>query len=136
MKNGAGRGQGGDMEDQKKGYTFQDKRGRKEEPGKAAEREASPGGGEGPSASGQEYRSDVDFSTLIMSFASAAVISMGRMPDPATGQTGRNPALARQNIHIIEMLRDKTRGNLTRDEETLIENILYELKLSFVESQP
>lgn len=122
------------MEDGKRGYTFHDKRGRREEPGQTPEREASSGEAEGPSAAGQENQPDVDFSTLIMSFASAAVISMGKMPDPATGQTSRNPALAKQNIHIIEMLREKTRGNLTRDEETLVENILYELRMSFLES--
>lgn len=122
------------MEDRKKGYTFQDKRGRSQEPGQAPEREASPGGSERPSASEQEHQPAVDFPTLIMSFASAAIISMGKMPDPSTGQTVRNPVLARQNIHIIEMLWEKTRGNLTQDEETLIENILYELRMSFVES--
>ncbi len=121
------------MEDRKKGYTFTDRRGRSGEPGQPQGRAASSGEAEGFSSSGQEDQPDVDFSTLIMSFASAAVISMGKMPDPATGQTGRNPSLAKQNIHIIEMLREKTRGNLTRDEETLVENILYELRMGFIE---
>ncbi len=122
------------MEDRKKGYTFHDKRGRGEDPGQGPEREASSGEMEGPLASETESQTDVDFSTLIMSFASAAIISMGKMPDPSTGQIGRNPALAKQNIHIIEMLQEKTRGNLTRDEETLMESILYDLRMGFVES--
>jgi hypothetical protein len=126
------------MEDEKKGYTFTDKRGRTEEPEKSREPQASSAGKADPSSSGRQEQSDqpgVDFSTLIMSFASAAMISMGGMPDPATGQISRNPVLARQNIHIITMLQEKTRGNLTRDEESLIESILYELRMSFVESQ-
>ncbi len=122
------------MEDRKKGYSFHDRRGRSDEPGQGPEREASSGEAEGSSSPEQEDQPDVDFSTLILSFASAAVISMGKMPDPVTGQTARNPALAKQNIHIIEMLHEKTRGNLTRDEETLMENILYELRMNFVES--
>jgi len=123
------------MDDQKKGYTFTDKRGRAEEPEKIRESRDPLAGKEDPSSSGPQEEFEVDFSTLIMSFASAAMISMGRIPDPATGQVGNDPVLARQNIHIIAMLQEKTRGNLSGDEERLMENILYELRMSFIESQ-
>ena len=123
------------MEERKKGYTFVDKRGRSGEPDQSREAGNAPPERGGPSSSARQEQLDVDFSTLVMSFASAAMIHMGKVPDPVTGQINKNPILAKQNIHIITMLREKTRGNLTDDEEKLIENILYELRMSFIESQ-
>jgi hypothetical protein len=119
------------MEDEKKKYTFADKRGRSDGPDRCAG-QGSPGQAEGYPPPGEDA---VDFPTLIMSFASAAMIGMGAVPDPMTGQVTRDLAIARQNIEIISLLREKTRGNLTRDEETLLESILYELRMVFVQTQ-
>jgi len=69
-----------------------------------------------------------------MSFASAAMISMGRVPEPATGTIHRDLATAQQNIDILTLLQEKTRGNLNADEERLMDQILYELRMSFVEA--
>ena len=79
--------------------------------------------------------SNIDFSTLIMSFASAAMIAMGSMPDPASGKIKIDLELAQQNIDIILLLKEKTQGNLTSEEQGLLENILYELRMSFVEAK-
>ncbi|HQI82008.1 MAG TPA: DUF1844 domain-containing protein [Deltaproteobacteria bacterium] len=76
----------------------------------------------------------IDFTTLVMSFASAAMISMGRVPEPATGTIHRDLATAQQNIDILTLLQEKTRGNLNADEERLMDQILYELRMSFVEA--
>jgi hypothetical protein len=127
-------GSGGVMEDEKKKYTFTDKRGRTEEPGKGAGPE-SPGRPFEVSSPGEEEAGVVDFPTLIMSFASAAMISMGAVPDPMTGQVNRDLDIAKQNIDIISLLKDKTKGNLTEEEETLLDNILYELRMIFVQAQ-
>jgi len=77
----------------------------------------------------------IDFPTLIISFASAAMISFGKMPDPVTGQVNKDLALARQNIEIISLLQEKTRGNLSPEEEKLVDGVLNELRISYVESQ-
>ncbi|HHO77003.1 MAG TPA: DUF1844 domain-containing protein [Deltaproteobacteria bacterium] len=77
----------------------------------------------------------IDFSTLIMSFASAAMISLGAVPDPETGRISRDLDLARQNIDILSLLQTKTRGNLSPEEERLIEGFLYELRICYVEAE-
>jgi hypothetical protein len=73
--------------------------------------------------------SSVDFSGLILGFCSAALSYLGFND----GSIGKNLILARQNIDIIEMLRDKTKGNLTDEEKTLIEEVVFDLKAKFVE---
>lgn len=122
--------------EEKKGYAIHDKRSGAEEPGREQRADASPAGRrEGLSSREGDEAPVIDFSTLIMSFASAAMISLGHMPDPMTGQIGKNLALAGQNIAIISLLQEKTRGNLTTEEKDLVDNILYQLRMSFVESQ-
>ena len=72
----------------------------------------------------------VDFSGLILGFCSAALSYLGYNE----GSIGKNLILARQNIDIIEILRDKTRGNLTDEEKTLVTEVLLDLKAKFVEA--
>jgi hypothetical protein len=55
------------------------------------------------------------------------------MPDPATGESLRDLKAAQQLIDIIGILRDKTRGNLEREEESLLEAILFDLRMKYVE---
>ena len=76
----------------------------------------------------------IDFSTLVYSFATGALISMGLAPDPATKKTVKNLEMARQNIDILTMLKEKTKGNLFEDEDKLLENLLTEVRLRFVEA--
>jgi len=80
----------------------------------------------------------VDFSTFVLSLGTSALYHLGLVPEP-----GGNPAaaplqpsesdvlIARQTIDTLEMLAGKTRGNLTRDEEKLLESILYELRIRY-----
>lgn len=77
----------------------------------------------------------VDFSTFIVSLASSAMVHLGETPDPGTGQMDRNLMLARNSIDLIAMLQDKTKGNLDSDESRLVESILYDLRMRFVEAQ-
>lgn len=76
----------------------------------------------------------VDFSTLIFSFATSALINLGIAPDPVTKKTEKNLSIARQNIDILAMLKDKTKGNLTSDESQLIESLLTEVRMRFVDA--
>ncbi len=76
-----------------------------------------------------------DFSTLIVSLYSTALVQMGEMPDPATGSRTKNLDLARQTVDIIDILRKKTRGNLDAEESQLISSLLHELQISYVKAK-
>lgn len=76
--------------------------------------------------------SEINFATFILSMSSSAMLHMGEVPYPETGKTEKNLLLAKQSIDIIEMLKEKTKGNLTSDEKTLIDNVLYDLRMRYV----
>ncbi len=77
----------------------------------------------------------VDFSTFVLSLGTTALYQLGAMPDPASGETiEADPLVAQQTIDTLEMIRDKTRGNLDEEERKLIDSLLYELRMRFVES--
>ena len=76
-----------------------------------------------------------DFAGLAISLGHSALYHLGLVPDPESGQRGsRDLALARQTIDTLEMLELKTRGNLTPDEARLLEDLLYDLRMRFVEA--
>lgn len=76
----------------------------------------------------------VDFATLVQSFFVTALHHLGLVADPEGGQPSEpNLPAARQNIEILELLQAKTRGNLDGDEERMLEGVLYELRMRFVE---
>jgi hypothetical protein len=80
-------------------------------------------------------RLDASFVTLAMSIASSAVISLGLAPDPQTNKTKVNLELARFNIDLLDMLEQKTKGNLVKEEQDFITQVLADLKLRFVEAK-
>jgi hypothetical protein len=76
----------------------------------------------------------VDFSTFVLSLGTTALYQMGLVPDKQTGETVEPDLLvARQTVDTLEMIREKTRGNLEEDERKLIDSLLYELQMRFVE---
>ncbi|MBN1114795.1 MAG: DUF1844 domain-containing protein [Oligoflexia bacterium] len=75
----------------------------------------------------------IDFSTFMMSLASSAYCSLGLTPNPLTKKTEKNLVSAKQQIDLLEMLKEKTKGNLSKDEETLMESVLYQLHMSYVQ---
>lgn len=79
--------------------------------------------------------SELSFTAFVVSLASTAAIHLGDLADPQTGQR-LDPNLegAGQMIEILTLLEEKTRGNLTAEERQVIEQILYELRLRFVEA--
>lgn len=77
----------------------------------------------------------VSFSTFIVSLASSAMVNLGETPDPSSGATAQDLALARNSIDLIAMLKEKTKGNLSAEESELLESLLYDLRMRFVQAQ-
>jgi len=78
--------------------------------------------------------SGLSFAAFVLSLAHTTAVHLGDVPDPASGQTARpNLAAAYQMIEILGLLEQKTRGNLSAQERQLLEQLLYELRLRFVE---
>ncbi len=75
----------------------------------------------------------IDFATFILSLSHSALMHLGEAPHPETGKVEKNLPLARQTIDLIGMLEERTKGNLTGEEERLIGQILYDLRMRFVE---
>jgi hypothetical protein len=76
---------------------------------------------------------EMNFSTFIFSLNTSALLHLGEVPDPATGKQQEDLTMAKQTIDLIAMLEEKTRGNLTTDEENLIKHILYDVRLRYVQ---
>ncbi|MGD8436737.1 MAG: DUF1844 domain-containing protein [Syntrophobacterales bacterium] len=76
---------------------------------------------------------EINFSTFIFSLNTSTLLHLGEVPDPATGKQQEDLPMAKQTIDLIAMLEEKTRGNLTSDEENLVKHILYDLRLRYVQ---
>lgn len=76
----------------------------------------------------------VDFSTFIFSLFSSALIQLGDMADPLSGAMEPNLVAAKQTIDIIDIMREKTAGNLTEEEGKLLENASAELKWKYLDT--
>ena len=77
----------------------------------------------------------INFATFIFSLNSSVLVQLGLIDDPATGKKAENLPLAKQTIDILGMLEEKTRGNLTEDEESMLKNILYDLRMIYVKEK-
>ncbi|OEU80591.1 MAG: hypothetical protein BA872_04255 [Desulfobacterales bacterium C00003060] len=75
---------------------------------------------------------EVSFSSFIFSLSSSALLHFGEIPDPIGGKKEKNLPMAKHSIDVLSMVEEKTRGNLTPDEEQLIKNILYDLRMRYV----
>lgn len=82
----------------------------------------SPSAGAGP----------IDFTAFLLGLASTALIHMGASPHPDTGRTERNDVLARESLDLLALLKEKTRGNLSVEEERFFAALLTDLRLKFV----
>ncbi len=78
--------------------------------------------------------SEMSFATLVISLSTSALIHLGVAPDAADAppKPELNLPLARQTIDILEILREKTRGNLDEGESQLLEQLLHDLRLRYV----
>lgn len=82
----------------------------------------------------KKSQNSVDFSGLILGFSSAALYYMGESSVGEREVVKKNLTLARQNVDIILMLREKTKGNLTEEEEHLIDQLVIDLQVKIIDS--
>jgi len=74
----------------------------------------------------------VDFSSLIFSLSTSALIQLGIIKDPISKKVEMNLPGAEQTINLINMLKEKTQGNLSTEEQNLIDQILFDLRMKYV----
>lgn len=127
-----------DRTDEEPGFTVTDRRGVDRDvdgDGEDGQQPAGADGGSGDAAAAQggEERPlpDIDFSTFVLSLSTSAMIHLGEAETPDGGKQV-DLQLAKQTIDILGILRDKTRGNLTEDEDKLLGGLLYDLRVRYV----
>jgi hypothetical protein len=81
----------------------------------------------------EEALPKVDFTTFVLSLSHSALLHLGEAPHPETGTVEKSLPLARQTIDLLGMLEEKTKGNLSGDEERLVAQILFDLRMRYVE---
>ena len=74
----------------------------------------------------------IDFTTFVLSLSSSAAYHLGLAPHPESNDTCANLPMAKQTIDILALLQEKTKGNLNGEEERLLAEILYNLRMTFV----
>jgi len=74
----------------------------------------------------------IDFPMFIASLHQATLINLGLIPEPESGKNKKDLILAQQNIDILSMLQEKTKGNLTEQEKKILDDSLYELRMLFI----
>jgi len=125
-------------EDQEKGFVVKDKRFSAKKEGESdsgvkeeKKREEPPREG----GLGQDIPlPEINFVNFLFSLSTSALIQLGEIEDPMSQKMVKNLPLAKQTIDLIGMLKEKTKGNLTPDEEKLTENILYDLRIRYVKA--
>jgi hypothetical protein len=135
---------GEEEKDQGKGFTVQDRRrftdsgdvkadDEKFEAAAAAEAASAAA----PRAAAEPEQSAlpaIDFSTFVISLSTQALMHLGEIANPLTGKVEADVPVAKQMIDIISMLREKTKGNLNATEDRLMEDLLFDLRMKFVEA--
>jgi uncharacterized protein DUF1844 len=89
--------------------------------------------GAGSEAQAHADAGDISFGAFLMSLSTEALVHLGEMNDPSGGQPQPDLAMAQQLIDILGMLREKTRGNLDHDEQALLDAVLFDLRMKYVE---
>lgn len=78
---------------------------------------------------------EVSFNAFVVSIATSAAVHFGDLADPESGKAEANLDAAGQMIDMLVLLEEKTRGNLTEDEDRFLKQVLYELRLRYVEAR-
>ncbi len=84
----------------------------------------------------ESTESGISFAQFILSLGTTAAVHFGDLPDPATGERGDTDLIAAsQMIELLTLLQEKTRGNLDPAEAKLLEDLLFDLRMRFVQAQ-
>lgn len=130
---------------EKRGFKVEDRRrfsdsgeARPEAPS-APERPATPGdkpveaASPPPQSGQQEAALPLNFSTFILSLSTQALVHLGEIPNPIDNKLGTDLLAAKHMIDILGILKEKTKGNLDDSESGLLDTVLYDLRLNYVE---
>ena len=99
------------------------------------ERPAASAAPESTQSQEKEPEGDVSMAGLVLSLAAGAQMGLGIAPHPMTGKTEKDLRLAKQNIDLLALLEEKTKGNLSKEEEQLIHALLYDLRMRYLEAK-
>jgi hypothetical protein len=77
-------------------------------------------------------RPPIDFPSYLLSYYTQGLVLLGEVPNPYTNKKEEDVEAARHTIDILTMLEQKTKGNLTKEEQQLLETVLYELRMKFM----
>lgn len=130
------------MEEEKQdmGFKVQDRRLFSSETGEAGKQEPSPGSEEKTASQERSTEEspgafpEVTFSSFILGLSTQALMCLGEIPNPQDGRPHQDLPAARQLIDILGLLKQKTEGNLEKNEVQLLDQILFDLRMKFVES--
>ena len=126
--------------EEKKGFTIRDRRvstqaeGRQTEGSLKEETVSSEDGSKSMRESREPVTElpEVSFSSFILSLSTSTLVHLGEVPDPVTQKMDKHLPLAKQTIDLLGMLMEKTKGNLSADEEKMMEHLLADLRWRYV----
>jgi hypothetical protein len=130
------------MAEEEKGFVVKDKRSFDDDGALKSEQTVKPEKEEADkSDKAPEQKNDtlplpeVNFSSLILSLSSSVLFHFGEIPDPQTGEKKKELAMAKQGIDTIAMLKEKTAGNLSKEESMFVESVLTDLRWRYVKAR-
>jgi hypothetical protein len=89
--------------------------------------------GSGPGApGGAEFLPPLEFSSIIILLYFPALVQLGLVEDPGSGERQENLGLAKRNIDLLDLLRDRTKGNLEAEEQKFLDGVLDQLKMAYL----
>ena len=87
---------------------------------------------EGTEAGGPEFVPPLEFSSIVILLYFPALVQLGLVEEPGTGERRENLELAKRNIDLLDLLRDRTKGNLEAEEQKFLDGVLDQLKLAYL----
>ena len=121
------------MADEKKIIIDEDWKSQVQAEKEAAQRPPKPAAAEQPRAGGNAQMPPASLEMLITTLVTEAMISLGQIPHPHTGEAVFQPLQAKYLIDTVEVLREKTKGNVTPDETQMMDQLLHQLRLAYVQ---
>lgn len=121
--------------EEKKGFTVTDRRlssqSEEEKKSSDADKEALR---EAEKVKKDDSQLKIDFSSFVLSLSTSALIQLGKINDPITKKADKNLEAAKQTIDILSLIQQKTKGNLTSEEQSVLDSSLYDLRMMFIEA--